>query len=327
MELLRKLTSAFGPSGCEDKIAEVIIEEIKDYVDEVKRDRLGNVIALKKGNGKGRIMMAAHMDQIGIMVTEIEKEGFLRFISVGGVSPHIILGHNVLFDNGTVGIIFKESKKEMKELKLSDMYIDIGASNKEEAEKKVRIGDLGIFKSNFVVDGDRVTTGALDNRISCYALIEAIKRLKKAEYDSYFVFTVQEETYTSGAATSAYAIEPDLSIVVDVTSTGDTPNCHRMAVKLGEGAAIKVADYGMICHPMVKKYLEDTAKKYDIKHQFEVLEFGMTDGAEIHVSRAGVPTGAISIPTRYIHTPVENCDMKDVNASIELLVKAIEDYR
>lgn len=327
MELLRKLTTTFGPSGCEDKIAEVIIEEIKDYVDEVRKDRLGNVIALKKGNGKGRIMMAAHMDQIGVMITEVEKEGFLRFVPVGGVSPHIILGHNVEFANGTVGVIFKEGKKEMKDLKLGDMYIDIGASSKEDAEKKVRIGDFGIFKSNFIVDGDRVTTGALDNRVSCYALIEAAKRMKKAEYDSYFVFTVQEETYTSGAATSAYAIEPDCSIVVDVTSTGDTPNCHRMAVKLEDGAAIKVMDAGMVCHPMMKRYLEDTAKKYNIKHQFEVLEFGSTDGAEIHVSKAGVPTGAISIPTRYIHTPVETVDMKDVEASIELLVKAIEDYK
>lgn len=327
MELLKKLTGAFGPSGNEDKVAEIIMEEIKPYVDEVKRDRLGNVIALKKGNGKGKLMMAAHMDQIGIMVTEVEKEGFLRFVNVGGIYPHVILGHNVVFANGTTGVIAMEGKVEMKDLKLRDMYIDIGASSREEAVKSVNIGDFGVFKSNFVVNGDRVSSGAMDNRVSCYIQIEAAKRMKQSEYDAYFVFTVQEETYTSGAATSAYAIEPDAAIAVDVTSTGDTPNCPRMAVKLGNGAAIKIMDRGMITHPKMKKFLEETAIKHNIKYQFEVLEFGGTDGMEIHVSRAGVPTGVISVPTRYIHTPIEMVSMSDVENVIDLLVKAIEDYR
>lgn len=327
MELLKKLTAAYGPSGNEDRVAEIIMEEIKPYVDEVKRDRLGNVIALKKGNGKGKLMMAAHMDQIGVMITEVEKEGFLRFVNVGGVYPHVILGHNVVFENGTTGVISAEGKVEMKDLKLRDMYIDIGASSREEAVKNVKIGDFGVFKSNFVVNGDRVSSGAMDNRVSCYIQIEAAKRLKSAEYDAYFVFTVQEETYVSGAATSAYAIEPDAAIAVDVTATGDTPNCHRMAVKLGNGAAIKIMDRGMITHPKMKKFLEETAIKHNIKYQFEVLEYGGTDGMEIHVSKAGVPTGVISIPTRYIHTPTEMVSMGDVESVIELLVKSIEDFR
>lgn len=327
MELLKKLTGAFGPSGNEDRVAEIIIEEIKPYVDEVKRDRLGNVIAVKKGNGKGKLMLAAHMDQIGVMITEVEKEGFLRFVNVGGISPHVILGHNVIFANGITGVISKEGKVEMKDLKLRDMYIDIGASSREDSVKSVNIGDFGVFASNFVINGDRVSSGAMDNRVSCYIQIEAAKRMKRAEYDVYFVFTVQEETYTSGAATSAYAIEPDAAIAVDVTATGDTPNCPRMAVRLGNGAAIKIMDRGMITHPKMKKFLEETAIKYNIKYQFEVLEFGGTDGMEIHVSKAGVPTGVISIPTRYIHTPTEMVSMSDVENVTKLLVKAIEDYR
>lgn len=327
MELLKRLTEAYGPSGNEDKVADLIMEEIRPYVDEVRRDRLGNVIALKKGNGKGKLMMAAHMDQIGVMITEVEKEGYLRFVNVGGISPHVILGHNVVFSNGTTGVIAAEDKVQMKDLKLRDMYIDIGASNREEAIKNVNIGDFGVFKSNFVVNGDRVSSGAMDNRVSCYIQIEAAKRIKKSEYDAYFVFTVQEETYVSGAATSAYAIEPDAAIAVDVTDTGDTPNCHRMAVKMGNGAAIKIMDRGIITHPMMKKFLEETAIKHNIKYQFEVLEFGATDGMAIHVSRSGVPTGVISIPTRYIHTPVEMVDMRDVENVIELLVKAVEDFR
>lgn len=327
MELLEKLLSAFGPSGNEDDIAEVIISEVKNFVDEVKRDRLGNVIALKKGKGAGKIMIAAHMDQIGVMITAIDNEGFLRFTNVGGVSPYRILYHNVIFKNGATGTISYEGKKEIKELKLQDLYIDISAASKEEAMNKVNIGDYGIFQTNFTQRGNTVSSGALDDRIGCYVLIEALKKVNTTDFDLYFVFTVQEETYTTGAATAAYAIEPDCAFVVDVTSTGDTPNCNRMAVKLGGGAAIKVMDRGMICHPIIKKHLEETAKKHNIKYQFEVLEHGGTDGSEIQVSKAGVLTGAISIPSRYIHSPQEMVDMKDVEGAIQLLNKALEEYK
>jgi putative aminopeptidase FrvX len=327
MELLIELTRAFGPTGNEDNVAHIIVDEIKDYVDEVRRDRLGNVIGVKRGKAVGKMMIAAHMDQIGIMINEIDKNGFLRFVSAGYVDPFTILYHNVVFKNGTVGIVAKEEKKENKDLKLGDLYIDIGAKSREEAMEKVNIGDFGVFKSNFVVNGNRVSSGAIDDRIGCYILIETIKRIKNFNYDLYFVFTVQEESYFSGAATSAYAIEPDCAIVVDVTDTGDTPNCNRMAVKLGEGPAIKVMDKRMIAHPKMKNHLVETAKKNNIKYQFEVLERGTTDGAEIHVSRSGVLTGAISIPTRYIHTPQEQVDMSDVEGAIKLLIKAIETYR
>ncbi|HCL49523.1 MAG TPA: aminopeptidase, partial [Clostridiaceae bacterium] len=184
-----------------------------------------------------------------VMVSYIEKEGYLRFTNVGWVDPHAILYHIVRFKNGVTGIVSKEDKKEIKDLKLKDLYIDIGACSKEEAESKVRIGDFAVFKSFFKLVGDRVYSGALDDRIGCYILIEAAKRLKDNKSDVYFTFTVQEETYTSGAATSAFAIEPDMAVVIDVTDTGDTPNCNAMAVKMGDGAAIKVKDGGMICHP------------------------------------------------------------------------------
>lgn len=326
MELLRKLTGAFGPSGSEEQVAEIIAEEIRDYVDEIKIDRLGNVIALKKGSSINKVMATAHMDQIGIMVTDIDKSGFLRFTAVGYVDPYTVLYNSVVFKNGTVGIIGREEKKDIKNLKLGELYIDIGASSRDEAAKKINIGDFGVFKSLFVENGNRISTGAMDDRIGCYILIEAAKRIKNPKSDIYFVFTVQEESYTSGAATSAYAIEPDCAIVVDVTDTGDTPECNRMAVKMGGGAAIKVMDRGMITHPRVKRYLVDMAEKHEIKYQFEVLEYGSTDGAEIHVSKAGVMTGAISIPTRYIHTPQEIIDIEDIECSIELLTHALEEF-
>lgn len=331
MELLRKLTSAFGPSGNEDEVAKIIINEINNYADEVKRDRLGNVIAVKRrfnndSNNK-KLMLAAHMDQIGVMITEIDERGYLRFTNVGYIDPYSVLYHNVVFKDGTIGVVAREEKKEIKNLKLEDLYIDIGALNREDAKVKVGIGDFGVFKSNFVADGDRVTSGALDDRIGCYVLIEAIKKIKNNISDIYFVFTVQEESYISGAATSAYAIDPDCAIVVDVTDTGDTPNGNRMALKMGEGAAIKVMDRGMICHPEVKNLLTDIVEKHGIKHQFEVLEAGKTDGSQIHVSRSGVPTGGVSIPTRYIHTPQEFIDMKDVKDAIDIIVKSAEKYK
>jgi tetrahedral aminopeptidase len=327
MEILKKLTSAFGPSGYEDEVANIIIAEIKDFVDEIKKDRLGNVIALKRGNSSSKIMTCAHMDQIGVMITNVDKNGYLRFTNVGGLNPFVILGQRVLFKNETIGTVWREEKNEIKDLKLSNLYIDIGAHTMEEALKKVNVGDFGVFSSKLEIMGDRISSGALDDRIGCYILIETIKKMKKPEGDVYFVFTVQEETFVSGALTSAYAIEPDSAIAVDVTGTGDTPETHNMSVKLGEGCTIKVMDRGLICHPQIKKYLTDIAEKNQIKYQYEVLEFGATDGMAIHTSKTGVMTGVISIPSRYVHSPQEMVDMKDVSCAINLLTIALENYK
>lgn len=327
MELLKKLVLTFGPSGNEDEVAEIIINEIKDYVDDIKIDRLGNVIALKVGTGIAKVMTTAHMDQIGVMITAVDKNGYLRFTNVGYVDPYVVLSHNVRFKNGTVGTIWREEKNEIKSLKLSNLYIDIGAKDFEDAIKKVNVGDFGVFASNFEVLGDRVSSGALDDRIGCYVLTETIKKMKKPTANVYFAFTVQEETYVSGAVTSAYSIEPDAAIVVDVTDTGDTPECNNMSIKMGEGCTIKVMDKGLICHPKIKKHLTKIAEKNNIKYQFEVLEFGTTDGSVIHTTRAGVLTGAISIPSRYIHSTQEMIDMKDVKGAIELLTNALEEYK
>lgn len=326
MEGLEALLKQFGPSGSETKIAEEIVKQIKPYADEIEIDTLGNVIALKKGTRLGKMMLAAHMDQIGIMITHINDKGFMRFTHVGGLNPYAILYKSVIFENGTIGTICPEGKSDMKNLKLSNLYVDIGTGSKEETEKSVSIGDYAVLKSDISTFGTRVSSGALDDRIGCYVMIEVMKKLEKPEMDVYFVFTVQEETYTSGASTSAYKIDPDCSIVIDVTSTGDIPNANPMAVTLGKGAAIKVMDGGMICHPAVRRHLQDTAEKYSIDYQLEVLEYGATDGGEIHITKSGVPTGAVSIPSRYIHTPNEMVDMKDVQDAIELVTKAVQEY-
>ncbi|KRQ87946.1 putative aminopeptidase YsdC [Caloramator mitchellensis] len=326
MELLKELTSIYGPSGREDKVADFIIDNIKQYVDEVKKDTLGNVISVKKGKGQKKLMFAAHMDQIGVMITFIDDNGFLRFTNIGGVNPYSLLFKRIVFKNGVEGIVSKEAKADIKDLNLKDMFIDIGAKNKEEAKQKVNIGEFGVFKSDFIDLGNSISSAAFDDRIGCYALIEAAKRIKENNGDIYFVFTVQEEVGLRGAKVAAYSIEPDIAIAVDVTGTGDTPNCNRMAVKFGEGAAIKIMDRGFIVHPQIKELLINVAERNNIKYQYEILEMGTTDAAEIHISKAGAPSGVVSIPTRYIHSHSETVDKDDLKAAIDLLVKVAEEF-
>jgi len=322
-DLLKRLLETFGPSGNEEAIREVIREEIKDYADEIKVDALGNLIAVKKGNGK-KIMVASHMDEIGIMVTNIDENGFLRFTNIGGVSPFTALYQRVMFADGTMGVVGMEKLDEMKDLALNKMFIDIGANSREEAMKKVNVGDVACFYAPFIQDGDYIMSKALDDRIGCYVAIEALKALKNCPNEVYFVFTVQEEVGLRGAKTAAYGIDPDMGIALDVTSTGDTPKARPMEVKMGKGTAIKIKDLSILAHPTVKNLMIETAKENNIPYQLEILEFGGTDSGAIHLTKSGVPSGVISVPCRYVHSPSEMVSVKDVESSIELLVKVLE---
>lgn len=323
-DLIKRLTESFGVSGNEEGIRETIINEIKNHIQEIRVDTLGNLIATKPGKGK-KIMVAAHMDEIGVMATYIDDKGFIRFSNVGGVSPFISVGQKVKFKNGTIGAVFYEDKLEdMKNLKLSKMYIDIGAKDKKDAEKAVRIGDVACFIGDTVRQGDLIISKAIDDRSGCAVLIEALKRLPQTDNEIYFVFTVQEELGLRGAKTAAYQLKPDIAIAIDVTATGDTPEAHLMEVKCGGGPAIKIKDRSIICHPDVKKILEDSAKNLNIPYQYEVLEFGGSDPGAIHISAGGVPSGAISIPCRYLHSPVEAASLEDIENAVKLLVEAIK---
>ncbi|MDI3546545.1 MAG: hypothetical protein PWR10_197 [Halanaerobiales bacterium] len=325
-DLIKEITAVFGPSGSEEKIREVIKNKISDYVDEVETDKLGNLIAYKKGNGQGkRIMLAAHMDQIGLLVTHIDDDGFLRFTNIGGVKPHRLIGQRFIFADGTVGTVGVEKVDEEKDIKLDKLYLDIGASSKDEATKRARIGDSVVYYPQFNLSGNRIISSYLDDRIGCIVLIKVLEELKESPHDIYFVFTVQEEVGLRGARTAAYKIEPDLAIAVDVTATGDTPKAPTMAVSLGDGAAIKIKDSASITHPMIKELLISTAEKYNIKYQLEVLERGGTDAGSIHLTKGGIPSGTVSIPTRYIHSPAEMADLGDVEESIRLLTKLLEE--
>ncbi len=316
MELLKKLTSCDAPSGCEEKITELIKAEIEGYADEIYTDALGNLIARKKGRGK-KVMFAAHCDEIGIIVTFIDENGFLRFADVGGLFLRNLVNRKVRFENGTIGVVGTEEENEKRSM--SKMYIDIGAKNREEAEKLVSVGDSAVFVGDFYLQGQNVISKALDNRVGCWVLIEALKTVR-SENDLYFVFTTQEEVGLRGARTAAFSINPDYALAVDITDTGDTPKCPKMAVKLGEGAAIKVMDYSVITSREVREKLLELAKENDIKYQLEIMTEGGTDAGVIHFTGNGVKTGGISIPTRYIHSPSEMIAVSDLNACKELVV-------
>ena len=325
MELLKKLTQITAPSGNEENICNFIENEIKDYVDEVYRDNLGNLIAHKKGDG-ARVMFDAHTDEIGIIALFIEDNGYVRFSNLGGVSAHNALYQRVQFLNGTQGVVSVDNSRDdiMKNLKISDLYIDIGAKNKEDAESKISIGDVASFVGEFSNFGEKVVSKALDDRVGCYCLIRTIKDIKSQKNDLYFVFAASEELGLRGAKAAAHSINPEYAVALDVTLTGDALGKRKMAVKLGGGAAIKIKDNSIFCHPYIKSLMLDVCNENDIAHQMEVLEAGGTDAGAIHLSCGGVATGAISIPTRYVHSPAEMVDKNDIEAVITLCKKLIE---
>ncbi|HEX7588641.1 MAG TPA: M20/M25/M40 family metallo-hydrolase [Anaerolineae bacterium] len=306
-------------------IREIIREEIKGWADEIRVDAMGNLIARKKGVGNAprkKVMLAAHMDEIGVMVTHVDEKGFVRFAPIGGVFPAHLIGNRCLFANGVVGTFGHEKKNSTRtNVELDRVFIDVGAHNA--ADAPVSVGDAAGFWRDFVDLGDRMMAKAMDDRVGCAVLIETMRQTKKSPHDVYFVFTVQEEVGVRGATTSAYGVQPDLALAVDITDTGDTPDSTTMAVALGKGPAIKVKDSGMLTHPAVKKLLIDTAQESKIPYQLEVLLGGSTDAMAMQVSREGVPAGCVSIPERYIHSPSEMIDFDDTQNAIKLLVNML----
>ncbi len=319
LDYMRRLNAVHGPAGDEAGIRSVIEELAAPYADEMATDALGNLIVRKKGTGP-KVMFAAHMDSIGFIVTHIEKEGFLRVGRLGGVTPHDAAYTPVRFKNGVKGVFVPEEKASFGKLKLDECYIDIGAASEEEAKKLVRVGDTAVYDTAINSIGCKVVSPYMDNRISCAVLLAAMERMPaECPNDIYFVFTVQEEVGLRGAKTAAYTIEPDYGIAVDVTDVDDTPGSEKNGtVQLGKGAAIKIMDSSVICHPDVVGKLSGLAEETRIPVQKDILRAGGTDAGVIHVSRMGVRTGGISVPCRYIHTPVEMADSADFEACVEL---------
>lgn len=322
-ELIKKLVEAYGPSGFEDHLRALIEEEVAPHADEVRVDAMGNLIALKKGVGSGlKVMIAAHMDEIGVMVNHITEDGFLRFTNIGGVWPHTLMGGRVQFADGTIGVMYCDRVTDRSQVhSLEKYYIDVGATSRDDCP--VKVGDAAGFLRPFHAQGKMLTAKSMDDRIGCVVAIEALRRLTATPHDVYFVFSVQEEVGTRGAEAAANGLSPDVGISLDVTLTGDMPEAAPMAVSLGKGTAIKVKDSGMIAHAGLVKLMRERAEAAQIPYQLEVLTGGTTDARPIQIANAGAAAGCISIPCRYVHTPSETVHADDVENSVKLLLEIL----
>lgn len=323
--LLKDLMKPLGVSGREGGVRAVIEEKIAPYVDEVYTDALGNLIAHKRGGeGAQKLMFAAHMDEIGFFVTDVDDAGRVFFSPAGGIRFEAAAYSEVVFENGTRGVL--AANDDAKTPAADNCYVDIGVSSRREAERRVKTGDTFAVVSSLRRIGAHGAAGRpIDDRIGCAILIETAKRVKASKCDVYYTFTVQEEVGCRGSKTAAYAIMPDIAVAVDITKTGDTPGAGRMAVKLGGGAAIKVKDTSVICDPKLVGEMAEICKKRGIKHQLEILTRGGTDTSSMQSAGAGSRAGCISIPTRYAHTPLEMIDMRDVEACTALAVAVAEE--
>lgn len=321
-ETLKKLLGAYGPTGREENVAEVIAEMIRPYVDEMRIDALGNLIAVRHGTGK-KLMFAAHMDHIGFVVTDIDENGFLRVFNVGGINKLNSINRHVVFASGVNGVISNENEKVAENLRdVTHMFIDIGAHSREEAAAKVKLGDIAVYAPDFFEMGDDIMAGpAMDNRAGCCVLVGVLKALRERNNEVVAVFTTQEEVGLRGARAAAYDVDPDYGIALDVTLCGDTPKGPKIAVKAGEGPTVKIMDSSLICSPAVVRLMEEAAERAGVKYQREVLTAGGTDASAIQLTRGGVPAGVLSIPCRYVHSACETISISDIENGVKLLAE------
>ncbi|HJJ62464.1 MAG TPA: M42 family metallopeptidase [Methanocorpusculum sp.] len=336
--LLEKLSNANGISGAEGAVAKIIRDEIAPYVDEIKTDRMGNLIAVKKGDDF-KIMLAAHMDEIGLMVQYIDEKGFIRFVGVGGWYNPVLVSQRVILHGekgdipGVLGMkpphVMEEADRK-KPIELANLFIDVGAHSAEEVEAMgITVGTTVTIDRDYQPLAGTVVTGkALDNRVGCAMLIGALKEME-SKHTIYAVFTVQEEVGLKGAKTAAFSLNPDVAIATDVTIPGDSPGIERRKapVFMGEGPVVvmvSASGRGHLADPRMVDWLKKTAKKHDIMIQIEVGGGGNTDASAINFERGGIPSVPVSVPARYIHSPVEVIDLKDLQGAIELLRLAVK---
>ena len=338
VEVLEKLCNTCGVAGREEQVRSLMVKLLKPCVDEVKEDKLGNVIGVKEGaKNSPKVMLAGHMDEIGLLVKVISKEGFLQFAKIGGIDDRVLLAQKVIVYtqkgplHGIIGSkpphIQKEDERK-RVIPYDELFIDIGAESQEEAKKMgVRIGDSVEYDVKFTTINKDIAIGkALDDRVGCAVMIEALKRLQKTECTIYAVGTVQEEVGCRGATTAAFGIYPDVGLALDVTVAGDTPGVKEVEAptKLKKGPSLEIADALHISHPKVLKMLIEVAEENKIPYQLETGLAGGTDAGRMSLAREGVPSCSICVPTRYIHSPTSLVSLTDLENTVKLVVAAIK---
>ena len=321
-DLIKQLTEAYGPPGYETAVREIIHSHVEAHADEVETDQMGNLHVVKQGQGGGlTVMLAAHMDEIGLMVSHINDKGFARLAVMGGVRPETMIGNRAVFTNGALGVINVDNWLIHDKLDSHrKLYLDFGVKDRKAVP--VQVGDVAGFQRPFVDLGETLLAKSLDDRVGCAILVETLQQLEQSPHEVHFVFTVQEEVGTPprGALTAAYKINPDIAIAVDVTDSGDVPGRKHFEVEMGQGPAIKVMDGGMLAHPGLKNWMVDTARRHKIPYQMEILPFGTTDAQAMQLAHEGNAAGALSIPCRHVHTPSEMVSYDDVQNAVKLLV-------
>lgn len=339
IELLKQLCTAFAPTSCEDEVAQIVKEHLKRCCDDVTENFPGNVIAHVKGKSNERLMVAAHMDEVGFMISKISDDGFLYFGNLGGIDPKVMAGKRVTVKtengkyNGVISsksIHLKSAEERKKATAADKMYIDIGADSKEDAEKYVSVGDYATFDSDFVLFGDGfIKSKSLDDRAGCYVMLKTIDYIKEngivPYYDLYFAFTCREECGMSGAVTAANMIKPDYSLVLECTAVADVYGVDKskQAARLGDGAVISAMDNGTVYLREMVDFAMKTGEKNGVKCQIKKLVAGGTDAHHIHLSNGGVKCINMSVPSRYIHSPscvIKEQDLESVTEMAKLIV-------
>lgn len=320
LEKITQLVSINGVSGNEQKVCEYIKKELTPYADKIYSDVMGNLVAVKRGNGP-KIMLMAHTDEIGIVATFVDEKGFVRVAAVGGVSPKNYLNAHITFENGVRGVFTCDKAKDFK---FSDCYVDIGAGDREEALKLIDIGMTARFDADIFETEKTIVSKALDDRIGCYILMEVLKNMPITDSEVYFVFTSQEEVGLRGAKVSGFDISPDIAIAVDVTVAADTPDCEAYGCTLGGGAAIKIRDASAICSKPVIDSLEALATENNIPYQRDVLTHGGTDIGAVQTGGRGALVGGVSVAVRNVHSLSEMVSKQDVESAIALVSAYIQ---
>jgi len=325
IDLMKQLVSSDSPSGHEKTVRDFIRKVVTPYADEVRVDKLGNLLVRKGEKTKNglRVMIAAHMDEIGLIATHITDSGFVRVSNLGGVHGAYALGQRVRFLNGVQGVIGHEFEGFSGEkITLDKLFVDVGATSVEDCP--VQIGDAAVFEGRFEEIAGRWTGKALDNRVSVAVLIETLRILGKSPHELWFVFTAMEEGGRKGAGPAAFAIDPDIGIALDVLTAGDTPKGYESPVELGKGPVLKMMDARLIADPALMQAVDAAAKKIGLSMQRAVLKRGATDASMIQITREGIPSANLGIPARYIHSPVEMVDARDVEKTVSLMLSLLE---
>ncbi len=340
MKLLKELCECSGVPGREERLREIVRRELAPITDELRVDGMGNLIAKKEASAGGnpkKLMLAAHLDEIGFVVSHIDKRGFLRLVPLGGHDPRNMVAQRVTVA-GTkkdyTGLLYPGVKPPHiqtdadrdKKLSVGDFVVDIYMPA-DEVKAEIELGAMVTLQREFAEIGEGVSCKAMDNRLAVYVMIEAMKRAESFAFETYPVATVQEEVGLRGAMASAFGVDPDVGVALDITLAADMPGipAHEQVTRLGGGAAIKIQDSSSISHPGLVMHMKALADARNIDYQMEILPRGGTDAGAIQRIRAGVPVITLSIPTRYVHTSIELADRRDIEAAIQLLAAFLEE--